>query len=521
MKLTSALLILTLALCELPSALATNVGESLTLGIMSTKTTVLRPLAPQERDMAAIYDICYNGLISVDDDYLPQPCLAESWEESGAGRTWTFQLRSGVTFSDGTPLTAADVVATTQYILDQANAEDTTDKGYYYNLSYYVSSVSASGDSTVVFKLKSGKRNWGFLYELTYPILPADSITADNPPGTGAYVISQFDACNSLTLTANQNWWQAQPQVQEIMVVMYNTPKEVMNAYEYAQVDTILTRSLSASQYRSGTSSLSLSCRTRQLETLLINESSFPLGTLEVRQAIRYAIDVDKLASGAYMGMVERTNLPTIPGTWLYDESVDSSYTYDPDKAIALLNEAGWTDSDGDGVLDMPKEDGSGLYRMHIRIYVYEEPEDSVRVETANSIADMLTAIGFECSVTTMTFSDMQTRLKAGSYDLALAAYNMDVCPDPGFLLMKSNTGNYTRYSSTEMDTLIKEELRTALNQQDYQTALYKVWNQFTQDIPFICLYFRQSKVLTRRMYTTARDIRELEQLRGIDTFHP
>ena len=66
-------------LCNAVPALATNVEDMLTIGIQSTKTTLLRPLDPQERDMLSIYNIMYDGLVRIDDNYLPQPNLAESW----------------------------------------------------------------------------------------------------------------------------------------------------------------------------------------------------------------------------------------------------------------------------------------------------------------------------------------------------------------------------------------------------------------------------------------------------------
>ena len=141
-RLTATVLMLCLFLPL--AADATNVEDSLIIGIQSTKTPLLRPLDPKERDIMSIYDMVYDGLVSIDDDYLPQPALAESWEESGGGKTWTFHLREGVTFSDGTPLTAHDVVATAQYILDRANNDATTEKGYYVNLKYFVSKISAA-----------------------------------------------------------------------------------------------------------------------------------------------------------------------------------------------------------------------------------------------------------------------------------------------------------------------------------------------------------------------------------------
>lgn len=499
--------------CLSPAAEATNVGTSLTVGIQSTKTTTISPLYPLERDMMSIYGLVYESLVTIDDDYLPAPGLAESWEMSSAGKTWTFHLRENVTFSDGTPLTANDVVATAQHILDRAQDEYADDKGYYRNLTYFISSISASDDYTVV--VKSKRSYWGLLYAMTFPILPADRVQADNPPGTGAYVIENFMPGDYIYLRANPNWWQNQPKVQEITVICHTNDKDVIESYEYARVDTIFTRSIAAAQYKSGTSSLALDYRTNQLETLQMNNDSWEL-TENVRKAIRYLVDPDKLASTVYMGMVNRTDTPMINGTWMYNSNI--SFEYSLDKAKALLEEDGWYDMDDDGILDKLNDKGEAR-RLHLSFYVYEEPDNDVRVEVANMIADQLAPAGIELGITTVTLTEMTERLSAGSYDLALVSYAMDVCPDPGFMLMRGNTGNYCRYRSDTMTELC-ESLRKQTTQADYQNVLYQIQQQFADDCPFICLYYRAGAVLTRKMYTTARDVRELDLLRGISTFH-
>lgn len=504
---------------SISNALATNVGDSLIVGIQSVKTTLIQPLDPVERDIMSVYDLVYESLVTIDDDYLPQPGLCESWEESGGGKTWTFHLRENIFFSDGTPMTAADVVATAQYILDRANEEDSQNPGYYYNLKYFVKSISASGDNTVVVKTAKGRNYWGVLYAMTFPVLPKDRVAAENPPGTGAYMISTFNAGDYIWLQQNPHWWQTRPQVQEIMFIIHNTPNAVIESYEYARVDTVFTRSIAAAQHKNGSTSLALDYRTNQLETLLINHRSFPLDSLSVRKAIRYLVDPDKIAKQVYMGMVERTDTPMIPGTWMYNDTLSSHFVTDVAAARTLLEEDGWYDTDEDGILD--KLDAKGNKKnLHLRIFVYEEPDNNVRVETANMIADMLRQVGISVKIEIMTFTDIQAKLKAASFDLALASFAMDVCPDPGYLLMTGNTGNYGLYKSNDMTNLCKD-LRTQTTQSGYQHSLWDIQSRFAEDVPFICLFYRSGSVLTRQMYTTARDVRELELLRGIETFHP
>ena len=96
----------------------------------------------------------------------------------------------------------------------------------------------------------------------------------------------------------------------------------------------------------------------------------------------------------------------------------------------------------------------------------------------------------------------------------------MDVTPDVGFMLMSENirSGNYCSYRSSKMDDLCKS-LRKQVSQEDYRQKLMAIQYLFLNDCPFVCLYWRTGNVLSRFMFTTVRDVREYELLRGIESF--
>ena len=141
----------------------------------------------------------------IDDNYIPQGYLAESWEETNSGKNWTFTLRPDIHFSDGTPVTAYDVVASANYILDKANDENITDHGFYSNLAYFVKNITAKDERTVVIRTK--RPYYGILYEMTFPIVPESQVSSDNPIGSGPYVITDFNLLSkTIYLNANENW---------------------------------------------------------------------------------------------------------------------------------------------------------------------------------------------------------------------------------------------------------------------------------------------------------------------------
>ena len=517
-----SLILLVLLLFPSDISFAENVGSSITIGIQSTKTLNIRPFEPMERDILSVYNILYESLVTIDDDYLPQGCIAESWEESSEGKIWTFHLRTDARFSDGSPLTAADVVASADYILSKARDENITDHGYYSNLNYFVKSISAKDDYTVVVTAKSTKSDtrsyFGILYQMTFPIVPASQVADDCPLGSGPYVVGQFAAGDYMTLEANTNWWKTQPYVRQIMISFHDAPKAVIDSYEFNRVDAIFTRSIAGAQYKTGTHSVSMSYRTNQLECLLTNNSASEL-TPEVRKAIRYVIDRKKIITNVYSGMAELTNFPFFPGTWMYNDSLDSLFTNNLDEARKLLEQAGWEDADENGILDRVNSEGN-TRNLSLRFYVYEEPDNDVRLEAANMIAEQLAQVGIHCKIEPMTMANVKEKLSAGSFDLALVSFAMDVCPDPGFLLTRGNSGNYVRYKSDRMTNLCNE-LRKQSSQESYRQKLMEIQSLFAEDCPFICLYFRTGFVITRYMYTTCRDVREYELLRGIASFSP
>ncbi len=479
------------------------------IGIISVATTRVNPLTPVEREFMSLTDLMYEGLMYLDDAYQPQNCLAERYAVSSNGKSWYFYLRSGVTFHDGTPLTAYDVVATVEEILRLA----ADGQGRYASLKYFVKSIKASDNQTVV--IETNRANYGFLYAMTFPILKAGEVQADNPVGTGPYYLDMLEPTVYMLLSANTNWWQNLPYYRQILVNFFSTNRELISAYEYSNVDAVLTRAITAAQYRSGVNSYNIDFRTTQLETLLMNNNARELSDVRVRRAIRYLLDLDDIVHNVYYGMVTRTDTPLIPGTWTYWNS-DNEQEYNKQKAMELLDEAGWSTFNGDGVRTKVIDDK--VANLHLRFYVYEEQDNSVRVEVANRIADLLLEAGIECKVETLTYKTVAERLKAGSFDLCLAAFNIDNTPDPGYLLISGNSCNYMRYKSSDMDKLFNT-LRAAQDFAAYSQTLQQIQELFWEDCPLVCLYYRNGAILTREMFTDARDVREPQVLRGIEKF--
>ncbi|MDO5378341.1 MAG: ABC transporter substrate-binding protein [Clostridia bacterium] len=512
--------LLSLALLLTPSLAAAESMTSLTCAIVATNDVQLTPLDINQRDVVSVLDLVYEGLFSLDDNYQPQPELAYSYEFTNEGRMLKVVLRENVTFHNGQTLTADDVVATLDAMFELAGFDDDlnsdvdlADRGLYYSTFYSIRSWEAQDDRTLVFRLR--RACYGSLYALTFPILPASEVYNVMPSGTGPYKYDGYEAGSAIWLTANTNWWQRTPQIRNIRASIYADAEKALTAFDLQNVDVVMTRSINASRYSGSLSAFSLTARTRQLEVLLVNRA-YKLFKDEndgelVRRAISYAIDRSSLISSTYQSMATVAYTPIPAGTWLSNESTIRDI-YDPLMAASLLDSAGWKMAD-DGKRYKNGEELEGL-----RLWVYDEPGSTMRTNAANKIEEQLEAVGIPVNVTTVSRDSVISALKNLNYSIALVPFNFDVCPDPGFTLASTGSCNYTRYRSDDMNNLITQ-LRSSVSASDYQNTMLLIQDQFEQDIPYLPLYWRAGALLSRSAFTDARDIRELELLRGVESW--
>ena len=510
-----------LALLVLGVSQAAALSDTLVCGIVATETLELRPLELNQRDPVSVLDLVYEGLFYLDDDYAPQPELAYSYSFISEGRRLEVKLRDGVTFHNGQALTAHDVVATLDYMLELSGFDadlnsdvDTADRGLYYSTFYSIKSWEATDDNTLLFTIR--RASYGSLYALTFPILPASEVRSAMPSGTGPYKYDGYEPGSAIWLAANTAWWKRVPSIRYIRANIYSDSEKALTAFDSQDIDVAMTRSINASRYSGSLSSYSLSARTRQLEALLINRAhtlfkSDDNGKNLVREAISYAINRSEIISSIYQGMATVAYTPVPGGTWISNESTIYDI-YDPMMAASLLDSAGYKLAD-DG-----KRYKDGKVFPTLYILTYDEPGSTVRTNAANKLKEQLAAVGIPAIVSTKDRTYVIRKLKSADYTLVLAAFNFDVNPDPGFTVASTGSCNYTRYRSDDMNSLLTQ-MRSSYTPDSYQYVMQLIQDQFEQDKPYLPLYWRSGALLSREAFTDARDIRELELLRGVESF--
>ena len=206
---------------------------------------------------------------------------------------------------------------------------------------------------------------------------------------------------------------------------------------------------------------------------LLFNNYAAIFRNVDFRRALSHAIDKSRLATAVYQNIATTTDTLAMPGSYLYNSGTQVYY-YNLQTANRLLDGLGYTQYDSDGFRF--KEDNGETKTLELRLFYYDEPGSNLRKEAAGMIADMLAQVGIRVRTTLYTFENAQSKLNSGDYDLFLCAYNFGAIPDLEYLF--GNDGNFARYSSTDMNALLKK-LRNAHEEAEFQSVWMEIQAQF------------------------------------------
>ena len=462
------------------------------------------PIGVRTEEMYQLFSLVFDTLIGVNGSNMLVPSLAMSWR-SGGERIWLISLRQGVTWHDGSSFTADDVVSTYDRIRRQTD-------GYYSDAAENIVSLMKLDESTIRVEMKS--EGLSALYCLNFPITKANS--DEVLMGTGAYRLESMTD-EEIKLTVNTDWWGGTPQIETVEFLARGSNDLAIASYEAGMLDFVPTNSLTAKQYSSAGETVVASCMTQQMETLLINHNNTHLRKKEFRSAIAHLIDRSSIIANVYMNNARSCDMPVPPDSWLYDSS-QVVYGYDRELALSLLTEQGYT-IDEDGNIGYFGE------KVSLRILVGSTPENSVRAEAAQLIADSLTSFGIGVELITANHdtasaspdpeseapysgdTEFVRLLREGNWDLALVGFSLSESNSLSKYLTPSGSNNFGHYSSETMTSLI-EVMDSAVDEASLREAAYAVQSEFAEELPFIVLYFRLNSVIY------SADIQGIGQLR-------
>ena len=380
-----------------------------------------------------------------------------------AGKTTcTIQLRDDVTFSDGTSLSAEDVV----YSLEQAQRKGSI---YRERLSD-VTSITASGSTTVVIEINAADAAFDSLLDI--PIISRSG--SSNPIGTGPYVLNTKKG-KAVSMTRNTNWWQ-EGTLPADTITLYAADDSDMMIFGFgsgsiSMVNTDLT----------GTNALSytgdynvVDYPTTSMLYVGCNTHSGPCQNQSFRQALYYVFDRDTLATKMLSGHAEPTVLPVSPKSKLYDEKLAETYAWSEETAKKKL-------ADGH------------YYNQTLKLIVNKE--SAFKTAFAEELKKELEAIGIKVQVEALAWDEFADALDERSFDLYLGEVKLKSNFDLTAVIGSNGNLNYGGYQDKELEKLLtKFQTADKASRAAAAKNLYKAVADAAATIP---LCFKNHSVLT------------------------
>ena len=379
-----------------PTAPQNNDQNSLVLTYYPNQS--LNPYLCTDFTNRVLFSLLYQGLFSTDRSYQTEPVLCKQYSVSQDMRSYTFYLENA-TFSDGSALTAQDVVASLQ-----AAKESTMYKGRF----LHIADMAVSGGN-VVITLDTPMENLPLILDI--PIVKASQVAENAPLGTGPYVMTATAA--NANLHRRTNWWSnatLQITAPTIALVTATSAAQIRDEFEFSDLSLVCADPCS-DRYVDYRCDYELwDCENGMFMYISFCKEGKIFSDPKLRAALTYAIDRDSLVSEFYRDFARSTTLPTSPLFPSYSQTLADRYSYDPMKFSQAVSDAGLTGT---------------------TITMLVNKDDSLRLRVAKAIAESIEACGLKVQLSELSGNAYLEALQYRVFDLHLSqtrlSPNMDL----------------------------------------------------------------------------------------------
>jgi peptide/nickel transport system substrate-binding protein len=433
--------------------------------------------------------------------------LAESVDVSDDNLTYTYKIRDGIEFHDGQPMTAEDIAFTYNFY------RDNVDFPYMNAYTVYFDTIEATANNEVVLTLTEAIPNIDaqlvFLYVLPKHVWEsADPIEFENLEmvGTGPFKMVEYKQNEFVHLTANKDHFRTPPKIEEVIFQTFESNDALVQAIKTGQVDMITEMPATAAESLKAEANVEVVVGAPFAPTvtdIILNQvdpekcptaeggicSGHPaLRDRNVRLAMAHATDKQKIIDVVQLGLASpgMTLIPDGLGVWFNGNLTD--YEYDVAKANQMLDDAGYADSDGDGVREMP----DGTDPLNFRL---NWPSDSIDApRTAELLSEMWGEIGIELELQAVD-PDALTSQCCPAFDFDIMIWGWGSDPDPNLLLGVMTTeqiptgSSETGYSNPEFDELFAQQA-TELDKEKRVELVYQMQQIVHDDVVYIIPYY-------------------------------
>jgi len=467
-----------------PSAVG---GDMITA--MTAEPSGLIYMVAGESASAAIASNIFNSLLKYDQNLDLTGELAEKWQVSDDQKTITFTLKPNLKWADGKPLTSADVLFTWQLVTDEKT------RSPYASDYQLVKKAEAPDPQTFQITYEQAYApaldSWSGLQILPMHLLKDQDIHttafARKPIGSSYYQLENWTNGENIKLSRNPSSVLGQAKIDNLITRIIPD-----NSAQFLELmaDNIDSMGLDPIKYSriiparpELNAKLNLYKELGNSYTYMgFNLKHKPFDDVRVRKAINYAIDKQEIIDGVYLGLGINIASPYKPGT-RWSNSALSPYPYDPAKAKALLKEAGFMDTNGDGILE---RDGKP-FRFEILTNQNKEREKS-----AVLIQRRLKEVGIEVNIRAIEWASFISRfIKTGDFDVVVLGWGLGLDPDQYNIWHSSQQApgqfNFIGYHNTEVDRLL-EQGRTELNPDKRMKIYHEFSKTLLEDSPIVYL---------------------------------
>ena len=449
----------------------------------------LIPILSSDNASHSISAMIFNGLVKYDKDMNIVGDLAQAWDISENGLIITFHLRKGVTWQDGHPFTADDVLYTYRVTIDPK-----TPTAY---AGDFLKVKKAEVIDSHTFRVTYDRPFAPALISWSSAILPkhllegkdiTKSPLTRHPIGTGPYMFKEWVTGQKIVLVSNPDYFEGRPYIDGYIMRIIPDMATMFLELRAKGIDRMgltplqYTRQTENNLFRTNYNkyrylSFGYTYLGYNLEKPLFQDK-------RVRQAISYATNKKEIIAGVLLGLGKEATGPYKPGTWPYNPNV-KRYPYDPQKAKELLEEAGWTDSDGDGIRD---RNGTPFV-----FEIITNQGNDLRSKCAEITQKRLSDIGIKVKIRVIEWAAfINDFINKKKFDATILGWSITLDPDLYDVWHSSKTKqgelNFISFRNEEVDELL-EKGRSTFDQAERKKYYYRIQEIMAEEQPYTFLY--------------------------------
>jgi peptide/nickel transport system substrate-binding protein len=426
---------------------------------VDVKIATLNPIITTNREERQVVNYLFTPLVRLDRNLNPVPGLADSWEISPDGKSYTFKLNPRATFSDGTPVRASDVLFTLQKIIDPQN--EAVQIGSYFEF-LDLAATRVIDEKTIVLAFKEPLasqlvqlNNLTVLPERTYSKGKFNDDFNSVAVGSGPYRLVRADLSREIVLERRTDYWETRPHIQTVVFKVIENATTAWNAVRRGDIDETTIASDLWVRARSD-ASLRNTLEFRRFYMRAYNFVAWngrdPLfADPRVRRAMSMCVNLPALINNMFYGTARALNGPFMPDEWAYNADVPVT-KFDPAGAKRELASVGWLDTDGDGIVDR-----RGKPFKFDFVVMSGSPTG---MTFAQLLQGELKNIGVRMDIVVVDGAIAIQRYLDGNYQAGYLSWEADPDPDPFALFHSSqappNGQNFVYYSNPAADQLIE-----------------------------------------------------------------